>query len=81
MALHNINSSSNDSNVSFSEVKMKCRRITRISSSEDFSTDTSNEIIFIHRLSARRNMILSNSKDKEDEFSVNNNNTTTSPTE
>lgn len=79
MALHNKNFSSDDSNIPFSQVKMKRRRITQISSSEDFSTDTSSEIISIHRLSTHHNMILFSNEDEKDEFSINN--TTISPTE
>lgn len=75
--MRNGNSSSDDSNV---EVKMKRRKITRVSP-EDFSTDTSSEIISFHRLSTRCNMSLSSSEDEEDEFSINNNNIATSHTD
>lgn len=72
MALHNESFSSDNSNVSLSEVITKRRRITRIRSSEDFSPDSLNEIISFYRLSTRRNMILSSCEDEEDESSVNN---------
>nr|KAF7389768.1 hypothetical protein H0235_018252 [Vespula pensylvanica] len=61
-----------DSNVPLSEVITKRHRITRISSSEDFSPDSSNEIISFHRLSTRCNIILSSNENVEDESSMNN---------
>lgn len=72
MALHSESFSIDDSNVPLSEVITKRHRITRISSSKDFSPDSSNEIIFFHCLSTCCNIILSSSENEEDESSINN---------
>ncbi|XP_014485410.1 PREDICTED: piggyBac transposable element-derived protein 4-like, partial [Dinoponera quadriceps] len=80
MALHNEQFSNEDSDMPLSQVIAKRRRITRISS-DDFSTESSSDIIPFHRLPVRRNIILSSSEDEEDQSNLINNYTNPSSTD
>lgn len=71
MASHSNSFSSDDSDVPLAEILTKRRRIARVNLSEDFS-DSSEEIIPLHRLSTRGTRILSSSEDEDVEPSVNN---------
>lgn len=74
MALSNNNFSSDESDTSFAKAK-KRRKTTRLSSSEDFSIDSSSETPPIYGFSQRRHSI-STSTEGEDELNHNVNRTT-----
>lgn len=73
MALHNEQLSSEDSDMPLSEVITKRHRITPLSS-DDFSIESSSDIIPSHRLSVRRKIISSSSEYEGDESNIIDNN-------